>query len=208
MKRIGVIGFLILITGCMDSKDVMTTPVEETDIAVPEVNILVSDADVTKKQNGDVFYNDLPFSGYLIERYSNGILSLKIGYYDGRQNGMMTSYYENGDVRYIRPYRDGEKHGKHIGFHRNGTTSFEYYFVNGFSEGNHKEWFDDGQPATDMNYVNGKEFGRQQAWRPDGKVRSNYTVRENGRRYGLMGIKRCTKLDGATQSVDPYKGEE
>ncbi|SNS99599.1 Antitoxin component YwqK of the YwqJK toxin-antitoxin module [Ekhidna lutea] len=209
MKQVGTIGLLVwMMVGCIHSKEEINPLVEEIAYDIPKINILATNPDITKKQNGDVFYHDLPFSGYLVERYPNDSLSLKIGFYDGKQNGVMTSYYENGSIRYIRPYLNGEKHGKHVGFHKNGTKAFEYHFVDGFSEGNHKEWYDNRQPATDMNYVNGKEFGRQQAWRPDGKVRSNYIVRENGRRYGLMGIKRCTKLDGVTQSVDPYKGEE
>lgn len=211
MKQIIVIGFLILImVGCEESTKEIGQAVEkvEIDFEIPELHVLSSDSSITKKQNGDILFKGQPFSGYLIEKYPSETIALKKGYFEGKQNGIMTAFYENGDIRYIRPYRNGEKHGIHVGFHRNGVKAFEYYFVNGFSEGNHKEWFASGQLATNMNYVNGKEFGKQQAWRPDGKVRSNYIVRENGRRYGLMGIKRCTKLDGVTQTVDPYKGAE
>lgn len=193
---------------CEESHSGIENSYQQIKIDIPEVFIAASNPKITKKQNGDIFKDGQPFSGYLIERYPSDSIALKVGYYNGKQNGVMTSYYENGEIRYVRPYFNGEKHGAHIGFHRNGVKAFEYYFVNGFSEGNHKEWFSDGELAADMNYVNGKEFGRQQVWRPDGKVRSNYIVRENGRRYGLMGIKRCTKLDGVTQTVDPYKGEK
>lgn len=209
MKRVGVIGLLILITiSCSDSKSEIKPSVEEVDFDIPDVNIPATHPDITKKQSGDIHFNNLPFSGYLIRKHPNDTVSLKTGYFNGRQNGMMISYYENGSVRYERRYLNGEKHGLHVGFHRNGAKAFEYFFENGFSVRNHKEWYSNGQLASDMNYVNGKEFGRQQAWRLDGKVRSNYVVRENGRRYGLMGIKRCTKLDGVTQTVDPYKGDE
>lgn len=211
MKQISVIGFLILImVGCdKPIKEVnQTIEDDKRDVVIPEFLVSTSDSGITKKQNGDILFKGQPFSGYLIEKYPNDTIALKKGYFEGKQNGIMTAFYENGNTRYIRPYRNGEKHGTHVGFHRNGVKAFEYHFVKGFSEGNHKEWFSSGQLATNMNYVGGKEFGKQQAWRPDGKVRSNYIVRENGRRYGLMGIKRCTKLDGVTQTVDPYKGTE
>jgi antitoxin component YwqK of YwqJK toxin-antitoxin module len=201
---------ILVLVGCEESTQEIRQPIVnvENDVEIPELLVSSTDSGIIKKQNGDTFFNGKPFSGYLIERYPNDTIAIKKGYYEGKQNGIMTAFYENGNTRYIRPYFNGEKHGTHVGFHRNGVKAFEYHFVKGFSEGNHKEWFDNGQPATNLNYVNGKEFGKQQAWRPDGKVRSNYIVRENGRRYGLMGIKRCTKLDGVTQTVDPYKGKE
>ena len=208
MKQIGIIGIVVFLTvACHEQKNV--EKIAETEVQdIPERLILASNEGVVKKQNGDIYFNELPFSGYLIEKYSNDVISLKTGYFDGKQNGVTIAFYQDGSIKYQRPYLNGEKHGIHVGFHRNGVKAFEYYFVSGFNEGNHKEWFNDGLLAADMNYVKGKEFGRQQAWRPDGKVRSNYVVRENGRRYGLMGIKRCTKLDGITKIVDPYKGTE
>ncbi|MEQ9468571.1 MAG: hypothetical protein RLN88_14275 [Ekhidna sp.] len=198
---------ILLIIGCSESKSLVNEPVA-TVYQIPELMISAFDERITKKQTGEISYNGLPFSGYLIEKYSNDSISVKTGYFDGKQNGMTTAFYQNGGIKYQRTYLDGEKHGVHIGYHPNRVKAFEYHFVNGFNEGNHKEWFDTGLLAADMNYVNGKEFGRQQVWRPDGKPRSNYIVRENGRRYGLQGIKRCTKLDGATKTVDPYKGIE
>ncbi|WP_370089148.1 toxin-antitoxin system YwqK family antitoxin [Ekhidna sp.] len=208
MKRISQVGLLLLVIwGCSKSKEGVVEAVLEMH-EIPEVSVSISDERIKKRQSGEVYFNNLPFSGYLIERYSNDTIARKTGYFEGKQNGMTTAYYPDGSIQYQRPYLNGEKHGIHIGFHKNGVKAYEYYFVNGFNEGNHKEWFETGALAADMNYVDGKEFGRQQVWRPDGKVRSNYIVRENGRRYGLMGIKRCTKLDGVTQTVDPYKGTE
>ena len=45
-------------------------------------------------------------------------------------------------------------------------------------------------------------------WRPDGKYRANYVVRENGRSYGLTGLKRCKKIDGKNEVIDPVKRTE
>lgn len=207
MRIIAIIGLTAtLLFQCSES--VREIKSDAVLVEIPEVLVVSSNGNISKRRNGDVYYNGIPYSGYLIEYYLNDTLALKNGYFNGKLNGMSTAYYENGSTRYLRPYQDGEKHGTHIGFHKNGTKAFEYLFVKGFSEGNHKEWFNNGQLAADMNYVQGKELGTQRTWRPDGKLRSNYVVRENGRRYGLQGIKRCTKLDGVTKSVDPYKGRE
>lgn len=177
-------------------------------IQIPSIEVAISHPAVVKSQSGAVGFEGKPFSGYLISRYSNDANFLKQGYLDGTLNGMTTGFYPNGQVLYSRPYLNGEKHGEHVGYHENGKREFRYYFVNGFSEGNHKKWYADGSLLSDMNYQNGKERGKQQVWRPDGKLRANYVVHENGRRYGLQGIKRCTKLDGVSKTIDPYKGEE
>lgn len=195
-------------TALLESSIGIKDRIAEVKVDVPEVYVSSKDESVSKKNNGDVYLNEELFSGYIVSKYENGVISIKKGYVDGKQNGITTAYYQDGTTQYVRPYLDGEKHGVHIGFHKNGQKSFEYYFENGFNEGNHLKWYNDGQKASDMNYLNGKEFGRQQAWRPDGKLRSNYIVRENGRMYGLQGIKRCTKLDGVTKTIDPYKGND
>jgi antitoxin component YwqK of YwqJK toxin-antitoxin module len=209
MKRIFILYILCLWYGCSDpsENEILTMSVTVDAPEVPNVIVELGDKLLSKMRNGDVYLNDIPFSGYLISRYSNDSIYLIKGYVEGKQSGLTTAYYEDGAIQYERPYLKGEKHGIHIGYHQNGQKGFEYYFENGFNEGNHLEWYSDGKKATDMNYVNGKEFGKQQAWRPDGKLRSNYIVRENGRMYGLQGIKRCTKLDGVTKTIDPYKGQ-
>lgn len=210
MREFGIIVLIGLMLFRCAEPDVKEMPEEEIEmqVDVPQILIDSKNKEVSKKQNGDILYAEALFSGYLITKYDNDSIYLMKGYFDGKQNGLTTAFYQNGDIQYLRPYLKGEKHGKHVGYHQNGQKAFEYYFVSGFNEGNHKEWFPDGSLAADMNYVNGKELGKQQVWRPDGKLRSNYIVRENRRRYGLQGIKRCTKLDGATQSIDPYKGNE
>ena len=70
--------------------------------------------------------------------------------------------------------------------------------------GKHIQWYDSGQIYSEINYLNGKPFGSTKVWRKDGKLRSNFVIRENGRRYGLAGIKRCTKIDTEKQIIEPY----
>ena len=85
--------------------------------------------------------------------------------------------------------------------------SNEYHFKNGMNVGNHKEWYQDGSPLQDRNYANGQPMGSQKVWRRDGKIRANFVIRENGKKYGLMGMKRCTKIDTKKQTLEPYKGK-
>ena len=201
MKIISILMVVGLLLGShtIDSIDIKTKK-------VPNIEISSEDPSLTKSQ-GLMMYQGAPFSGKVAEYHHQNVLIAMKEFLDGKPHGVHTTYHPNGCVKEIRTYLDGEKHGLHRGFYASGIHSFEYNFVEGFSEGNHKEWFEDGSIYADMNYRNGKEFGPQKIWREDGKLRANYVVRENGRRYGLQGIKRCTKLDGKTKTIDPYENQ-
>ena len=155
---------------------------------------------------GRFLYADTLLSGFVTEHYANGVLKSRVGFYDGLKEGAAFWFYPSGDTAVVRKYRNGEKHGEHLGWYQNGQLKFQYFFENGLSTGRHKTWYVDGSPAKDQNYKAGREFGSQKVYRPDGKLRSNYVVRENGRKYGLVGLKRCAKLDSETGDFDPYKG--
>lgn len=210
MKYLKLVVSWLVLSSCIESEMVTAPDVEQIfpKVEIPNEEVVANHPDITKSQSGVIAFKGTPFSGYLLKKYTNDSVFQRQGYLNGVLNGVTTGYYPSGQILYSRPYLDGEKHGEHIGYHQNGVREFQYYFVNGFSEGNHKKWYPDGSMLSDMNYRDGKEFGKQQVWRPDGKLRANYVVRENGRRYGLQGIKRCTKLDGVSKTVDPYKGAE
>lgn len=173
---------------------------------IPEVILEEGDSRLSMMSNGTIILDSIKFSGYLIAQYSDGSMRSKKGYYLGKMEGGFISYYPNGQVLSLRPYHLGEKHGEHIGYYKNGQLKFHYYFVDGLSQGTHKEWFSSGDLRKEMNYKDGKEFGSQKVWQSNGKIRSNYVVRENRRRYGMLGIKRCAKIDSETGDIDPYKG--
>jgi len=155
-----------------------------------------------------LLFEGTKYSGFIEQVNAIGeLLELK-SYYNGFLEGDMIGYYSSGIKRSFRPYRKGKKHGEHFGYYEDGSKQFHYLFENGKSEGNHLEWFKDGAVFKDLNYKNGRPFGSQKVWRSDGKIRSNYVIRENGKRYGLMGIKRCTKLDTEEEKFDPYKGND
>ena len=173
---------------------------------IPDVEVSSNDSELTRDVAGRLQYKDQLFSGYILSYYENGIKS-RTGYLNGRKEGKSVGFYRNGSNRFERTYRDGKKDGIHQGWFENSKLKFQYRFEDGLSIGNHKEWYSDGSLFKDLNYRDGRPFGAQRVWRSDGKMRANYVIRENGKRYGLMGIKRCTKLDGEKEDFDPYKGD-
>lgn len=191
-----LITFGLLISACDTHRPSLDIP-----------KLMVPTDELTHDIRGVYYYKDSIFSGFALDSYDGKILKSIASYYNGKLEGESVGFYLNGDTSYVRPYHMGEKHGYHFGYYPDGQKKFKYYFENGFSQGNHKYWFFDGRLKQDLNYVDGKELGAQKVWRPDGKLRSNYVVRENGRKYGMLGLKRCAKIDSETKTVDPYTGQ-
>lgn len=173
------------------------------ELFIPNKILKFNDAKLNYDSKGALYYDNYLFSGYLIKIENEKLLEKK-GYFNGYLEGKSLGYYKNGNLKYKRLYKDGKKTGRHIGWFKSGQKKFEYFFKKGLSEGNHKQWYDNGMMFSEINYLKGKPFGLTRVWRKDGKLRSNFVIRENGRRYGLAGIKRCTKIDTKKQILEPY----
>jgi antitoxin component YwqK of YwqJK toxin-antitoxin module len=197
MKKFGWL--LLLLAACNQKVQEISK-----EVVIPNDTIEVTDELVNNKVD-TLFYAQKPFSGTLIHRFPNGNIETTTQYYRGVQHGEFFGYYQNGALKFNRPYQMGEKNGVHRGFYESSAKEFEFIFEKGLSIGNHFEWYESGQVFRDMNFVNGRERGSQKVYRPDGKLRANYVVRENGRKYGVVGVKRCTNLDTEEEKLDPIK---
>lgn len=192
--------WISILLGCQQYSD------HVTEVAIPSIVIEFGDSNLKKDSLSRIVYDGQPYSGILVTKDASGVIRKKQSYYQGVLYGDWIEYYGDGSVQQIRPYVAGKKHGQHKGWYTNGQLRFHYFFEHGLSVGNHKAWFADGSIYKDLNYKDGYEFGAQRMYRPDGKLRSNYVVRENGRAYGLVGLKRCSKIDTETENIDPYTG--
>lgn len=168
-----------------------------------EPQAALGDSGLSQDGLGRLCFNQIPFSGSIVSHYPDGKLHTYTPYAAGRLEGTSLIYYPSGQLRSIRYFEKGEKEGLHKGFYSDGSPQFRYLFEGGKSVGTHLNWYENGQLAQEMNYVDGKEFGAQKVWRQDGKLRSNYVVREDGRRYGLVGIKRCKNIDTEAERIAP-----
>lgn len=192
---------IFLISACSQQKQLSLK------IEISNKTVEFGDTKLTKDSIGRIIYENQLFSGFLVQKDSNHNVIRSIPHYQGLIHGDWIDFFVDGSMKQKRSYLNGEKHGSHHGWYESGQLKFEYFFENGLSIGNHKAWYHDGSLYKDLNYKDGHEFGSQKMYRPDGKLRSNYVVRENGRAYGLAGLKRCSKIDGATEDIDPYTGK-
>jgi len=69
-----------------------------------------------------LLYKNKKFSGYLEEISSNNIKLSRIGYYNGRKEGIEKICYDNNKISEIRFYRKGKKIGVHKLFWDNGNN--------------------------------------------------------------------------------------
>lgn len=184
------------------------TQKEKEIFVFPEVYKMESDSGFQIDRKGDLRFLDSLYSGYVETYYPGGSIKKRSSYYQGKKEGNNIAYFANGDTLFLRPYLHGKKHSEHYAWHENGQIRFHYIFENGLSQGNHKEWYPDGSVYQDLNYVDGYELGSQRVYRPDGKFKSNYVMRENGRKYGFLGLKRCAKIDSNTGNIDRYTGKK
>ena len=173
-------------------------------IFIPNKLISVDEAKLNPDSKGRLIFEGEMFSGYIIKKNLNGYIIEKKGYLNGYLEGKSVGYFDNGKLKFNRYYDSGKKVGTHKGWYINGQKKFEYFFNKGLSEETHYQWYENGQLYSEINYLNGKPFGATKIWRKDGKLRSNFVIRENGRRYGLAGIKRCAKINIKEEIIDPY----
>jgi len=141
-----------------------------------------------------LLYKNKKFSGYLEEISSNNIRLSRIGYYNGRKEGIEKIWYDNNKISEIRFYRKGKKIGVHELFWDNGNKKMIAYFKNGEHNGEMTQWHKNGKVYKKFNYKSGFEEGNQKIWNDKGNLKANYDVIQ-GRRYGLTGIKNCKSVN-------------
>jgi antitoxin component YwqK of YwqJK toxin-antitoxin module len=162
---------------------------------LPELSIKLNQTTANfHQENGIIFNNTIPYSGYIFSLYPNSNDTLNIvGYLNGKEHGTWKQFYPNGKLIELRTFVNGNKEGKYIGWWEDGKKKFETNFKNGEYDGSYKEWNKAGQLILSLNYKNGYEDGTQQMFYDNGKIRSNYVIK-NGRRYGLLGTKNCINV--------------
>jgi antitoxin component YwqK of YwqJK toxin-antitoxin module len=142
--------------------------------------------------NGVVRYGGRPFSGIVVEREGDHVLS-RTRYRDGEADGLAEGFYPDGRCRYQKLFRRGRREGTHRGFWPSGEVQFVHRYEHDLLEGEQAAFFEDGAPAELRHYRDGREEGQQRFYDRKGTVIANYTF-VNGRRYGIVGRFDCISV--------------
>jgi antitoxin component YwqK of YwqJK toxin-antitoxin module len=152
--------------------------------------------------NGVLTWNEKPFTGKLIERFSLQGVKSEIMYVEGKKHGYEKHWFENGDLAMERYYANGFKTGVHKAYWEDGIPKFKYHFNDkGEFHGSVKEWYKTGNAFMSFNYINGKEEGSQKLWKMDSNIKANYEV-IHGERFGLIGLKKCYNVTVGSDEVE------
>ncbi len=139
-------------------------------------------------------YQGIPFNGYTVRYYSNGVLEERIGYFEGKKEGVAKKWFENGQLQKTSYYSSNKLHGEELIWWSHGTLAATLNYTYGYKNGIQQRWYINGQRSKKTQYHLGKEEGIQQAWLENGKIYVNYEAK-NGRSFGLRKAKLCYALE-------------
>ncbi|MDF4203007.1 toxin-antitoxin system YwqK family antitoxin [Maribacter sp. SA7] len=146
---------------------------------------------------GTWYYKNSPYDGYSLVLHENGQLAEKVGFIDGKRQGVAQRFSTTGALRVEYHYKDNRLEGSYKTWWKNGQLAQEASYVNGKIHGVEKKWYTDGQLAKERQLVNGKEEGLQKAWLQNGTLYVNYEAK-NGRIFGLRRANSCYQLEDET----------
>ncbi len=181
-----------LLLGCHNNRVHSPKDISSSQSIVIPTMIVRSTDSALHLLNGEWYYRQKLFSGYIETYFPSGSLRSKQSFYNGKEEGLLSTYYENGNKDTRRYYHAGEKDSTNLGWWPNGNQSFEYHFRNGVYEGDFKEWYASGKPVKHIVYHNGQEQSGI-GWRENGKVYMSFVVKD-GRLYGLINPNLCYSL--------------
>ncbi|RCW91429.1 toxin-antitoxin system YwqK family antitoxin [Winogradskyella arenosi] len=165
-----------------------------------DFELLISDTLVKKSDlvlnplNGVWSYNDKPYNGYAVKENAQGQHIEKLGFYQGKRQGVAKTWSDNGVLRSKAYYHQNKLEGLYTSYWENGLVALEVTYKAGKKEGQEKQFYSNGELSKLRWLEGGKEKGLQKAWLPNGKLYVNYEVK-NDRVFGLMRANACYKLE-------------
>lgn len=185
---------LCLFYNCKNEQQqkVVTLPISNERV----INALtVNKKELVLNQNQGVwYYKDVPFNGYSEKKNSVGNVIERLGFYNGKREGIAKTWSHTGHLR-IKSYYDQNKlTGFYQSWWENGTLSLQVNYVKGKKQGEERQWYATGELSKVRQLKDGKEDGIQKAWLVNGKLYVNYEAK-NGRIFGMKRANSCYKLE-------------
>ena len=163
--------------------------------AIVIAGLEVSKNELTLHQTeGKWYYKGAPFNGYSMKFHTNGTTEERLGFYNGKREGIAKRWSENGVLRVESYYRQNRLVGSYKSWWENGVLGSEANYVNGKMKGMSREWYPSGRLAKERHLIDGMEDGLQKAWLKNGKLYVNYEAK-NGRIFGMKRANSCYQLE-------------
>ncbi|MBU3027675.1 toxin-antitoxin system YwqK family antitoxin [Zobellia galactanivorans] len=194
IKRFLYITLLSALSFASCKESATTKPkVEEAPLVINMLEVLKKDL-VLNPIEGKWYYNDQPYNGYSVKFHPNGALGERLGFVDGKREGIAKQWSDHNVLRVQANYKHNRLDGVYKTWWENGTLSEKSHYVNGRLHGKQTKWYANGKISKERNLVEGKEEGLQKAWLQNGKLYVNYEAK-NGRIFGMRRANSCYKLE-------------
>ncbi|MEM8891065.1 MAG: hypothetical protein AAGD28_24015 [Bacteroidota bacterium] len=148
---------------------------------------------VLHPEEGKWYEGKEPYSGYSLSFFPDGSVESKLGYWEGKKEGLAQKWYFNGQKRYEAYYQANRLEGTARAWTSEGVLVKEAQYINGYTHGLQRYWYDGGEKFKELNYDMGQEEGLQKAWRKNGALFINYEAK-NGRFFGMKRANACYEL--------------
>ena len=117
--------FSILLSSCTQEKK-GTNLVFQNVIA----DVYVHKSDLQLNGNKGVWlYNNKLFNGYAFKYYKSGVVSEKIGYFNGKKEGIAQKWYSNGVLKREYYYSKNHINGVSKSYWSNGQLEKEIFYI-------------------------------------------------------------------------------
>ncbi|BCO19431.1 hypothetical protein KUC3_22880 [Alteromonas sp. KC3] len=166
----------------------------------------VDSSEISVNSAGLRVYNHTPFTGEVISYHSNGNVSSREDFVEGRRQGVARKWFADGTLAYEAHYQNGIREGYTRSWWFNGNQRSETFYESGKTQGQAWLWYRNGNKFKRFNFEAGQPSGLQQAWRLNGILFSNFEYK-NGRIFGLRKLNNCVGLEDEKISVDYYRNQ-
>jgi antitoxin component YwqK of YwqJK toxin-antitoxin module len=121
-----------------------------------------------------------PFSGFMVEHYTDGVLRSRSAVTNGLLHGLSQGWHTNGQLQVSEYFKAGVSHGLRTKWYANGTKLSEATIVEGVLSGPFRRWHENGTLAEEVEMRNGQPDGIANAYLPDGRLKTQVRL-ENGK---------------------------
>lgn len=143
-----------------------------------------------KKTDFGWFYQEKPFSGYMIEAEKDHRVVYSLPIIAGQEQGVAKGWYNTGERLLERNFIDGKKEGTFTQWWPNGKIRYLFHYKNNLFNGAQFVFFPDGKKREESHFQAGEREGIQRVWNENGRLVSNYTIKDK-KLYGVISVKSC-----------------
>lgn len=118
------------------------------------------------------------FSGFVIERYSSGLMMSRSAVSNGILNGISQGWYTNGQMQVIEHFQNGLSHGIRTKWYEGGQKLSEVHVVQGKLNGAFRRWHESGAIAEELELKDGQPDGISNSYFPSGFRKARVVMRD------------------------------